>query len=136
MPQRFYLDEQNLTEQFNKLDSNLYDMLEFAYLHEDMVSTIENLMSNWAKNNLKSFQSIEKEWNQLSDKDKEFYEDVDEFAISDFGRWWSELDDLSDEEIKLLILRYRLTISNCLFSDTYDEDSILENIESDWQHEV
>ena len=47
MGQRFYIDENDLNGQFDRLDRNLMEMLEFAYLHEDMVNTIEQLMSEW-----------------------------------------------------------------------------------------
>jgi hypothetical protein len=129
MPQRFYLDEQNLDTQLEKLDRNLYEMLDFAYLHEDMINTINELMSEWGKENLNTFKEIEDQWEQLSDDYRDDYENIDEF-LCDFGRWWIETEKLSDDEKISLIHRYRMTISTCLFSDTYCHDTIKENIES------
>jgi hypothetical protein len=128
MPQRFYIDKENLDEQFEKLDRNLYEMLDFAYLHEDMVTIIEELMSDWSKENLKSFNTILKDWEEMTEEQKDLYEDFDEY-IRDFGRWWVELDNLTDEEKINLIERYQITIFYSLHSDTYCYDSIKENIE-------
>jgi hypothetical protein len=128
MPQRFYINKENLDEQFEKLDRNLYEMLDFAYLHEDMVTIIEELMSDWSKENLQSFNTILKDWEDMSEEQKELYEDFDEY-IRDFGRWWVELDNLTDEEKINLIERYQITIFYSLHSDTYSYDSIKENIE-------
>lgn len=133
MPQRFYLDKENLDAQLEKLDTNLYQMLEFAYLHEDMVTTIEDLMSDWAKENLSSFNNIQKEWSELSDADRNMYESIDEF-LCDFGRWWIETDKLTDDEKIKLIERYRVTISTCLFSNTYCYDTIKESIEQNYSY--
>ena len=56
-------------------------MLEFAYLQDDMVSTIEFLMSAWCKENL----------NTLED-----------------SRWWMEtFNQLSNEGKEKFIQRYR-----------------------------
>ena len=55
MPQRFYFDENDLNGTVEKLSNNLNDMLDFAYLHEDMVNTIDELMSDWVK---KTYQHI------------------------------------------------------------------------------
>ena len=128
MPQRFYIDKENLDEQFEKLDRNLYEMLDFAYLHEDMVTTIEDLMSEWSKENLQSFNTILKDWEEMTEEQKDLYEDFDEY-IRDFGRWWVELDNLTDEEKINLIERYQIAIFYSLHSDTYSYDSIKENIE-------
>jgi hypothetical protein len=128
MPQRFYIDKENLDEQFENLDRNLYEMLDFAYLHEDMVTTIEDLMSEWSKENLQSFNTILKDWEKMTEEQKDLYEDFDEY-IRDFGRWWVELDNLTDEEKINLIERYQITIFYSLHSDTYSYDSIKENIE-------
>ena len=108
MPQRFYLDESDLRGQVDKLDKNLYEMLDFAYLHEDMVNTVEELMSDWGKENLPTYSTIVEEYNNLEESEKEFYEDVDEYLM-DFGRWWiEEFDNLDEEGQKLFIQRYRL----------------------------
>ena len=48
MAQSFYLNESDLKGQLTKLNDTLSNMLEFAFLHEDMVSTIESLMTEWA----------------------------------------------------------------------------------------
>lgn len=132
MPQRFYLDRENLDAQLEKLDTNLYQMLEFAYLHEDMVNTINDLMSEWAQENLNSFKEIEKEWGELSDQDRHMYENINEFLF-DLGRWWIETDKLNDDEKINLIERYRITISSCLFSDTYSYETIKEDIDQYFQ---
>ena len=47
MAQSFYLNESDLKGQLTKLNDTLSNMLEFAFLHEDMVSTIESLMTEW-----------------------------------------------------------------------------------------
>ena len=47
MPQSFNLNESDLKGQLTKLNDTLSNMLEFAFLHEDMVSTIESLMTEW-----------------------------------------------------------------------------------------
>ncbi len=52
MGQEFYLDEKDLNGQFTRLNTNLNEMLEFAYIHEDMVNTIDELVNDWAKENL------------------------------------------------------------------------------------
>lgn len=136
MGQRFYLDEENLNEQFDKIDINLYQMLEFAYLHEDMVNTIEELMSEWGKESLSSYQTILQEWEQMTEKEKEFYEDINEYLMES-GRWWIEdFSNLSDDDKKMLIRRYRLTIATCLNSNTYDMESLKESIEDSWQYEM
>lgn len=136
MPQRFYLDEENLDLQLQKIDNNLFEMLDFAYLHEDMVNTIEELMSEWAKENLNTYQNILEEWNNMPEDKKQYYEDIDEYLMED-GRWWiSDFESLSDEDKKTFILRYRLTIATCLFTNTYDMDSIRESIEENWQYQI
>ena len=132
MPQRFYLDKENLDSQLERLDTNLYQMLEFAYLHEDMLNTINDLMSDWAQENLNSFNDIQKEWEELSDDDHNMYEDFNEF-LYEFGRWWIETDKLNDDEKINLIERYRITISSCLFSDTYSYETIKEDIDQYFQ---
>jgi len=133
MPQRFYLDERDLQGQLTKLDNTLSNMLEFAFLHEDMVSTIESLMTEWAMevfpNKLDEFK---KDYDSLPESEKEFYSDFDEFMY-DYGNWW--LDQDSDENLKMVIERFRLTIGVCLHSSTYNEDSLKGEIESNWDYE-
>jgi hypothetical protein len=132
MPQRFYLDKENLDAELEKIDTNLYQMLDLAYLHEDMVNTIETLMSDWCKENLNTYQNIEKEFRELSDDDKKYYSDFDEY-LSDMGRWWIEsFSQLSDEDKETFIQRYRLTIACCLDSNTYNEETIKESINNSW----
>ncbi len=70
MPQRFYIDESDLNGQLTKLDENLFGMLDFAYLHEDMVNTIEELMSEWGKVNIATFNSRVQEFNDLPEDQK------------------------------------------------------------------
>jgi hypothetical protein len=136
MPQRFYLDEENLDQQLEKLDTNLFHMLDFAYLHEDMVNTIEELMSDWAQENLNTYQKFLQEWEEMSDDEKQYYEDINEYLM-ECGRWWIEdFSNLSDDDKKMFIRRYRLTISACLHSGTYDHGSLKESIEESWQYEM
>lgn len=49
MSQHFYIDDSGLDDQLMRLNRNLSEMLEFAYIHEDMVSTIEMFMVDWAR---------------------------------------------------------------------------------------
>lgn len=133
MPQSFYLDERDLKGQLTRLNHTLSNMLEFAFLHEDKVSTIESLMTEWAMevfpNKLDEFK---KDYDSLPESEKEFYSDFDEFMY-DYENWW--LDQDSDENLKMVIERFRLTIGVCLYSSTYDEDSLKEEIESNWDYE-
>jgi len=132
MPQHFYLDKENLDAELEKIDTNLFQMLDLAYLHEDMVNTIESLMADWCKENLSTYQNIEKEFEELSDDDKKYYSDIDEY-LSDMGRWWIEsFSQLSDDDKETFIQRYRLTIACCLHTNTYDEETIKETIEDSW----
>ena len=70
MPQRFYYDENDLDGTINKLDRNLMEMLDFAYLHEDMVNTIEELMSDWGKENLPTYAGIIEEYENMDEDQK------------------------------------------------------------------
>ena len=70
--------------------------------------------------------------NPHCENEKEFYDDFNKF-IYDYGNWW--LDQESDENLKMVIERFRLTIGVCLHSSTYDEDSLKEEIESNWDYE-
>lgn len=135
MGQRFYLDEENLNEQLEKLDNNLGEMLEFAYLHEDMISTINTLMADWTKG-LDVFQKLQTEWDEMSDDDKKYYDEIDEW-LDENDRWWlDEFYNMSGEDKKAFILRYRLTIATCLDSDSYDEEALKEEIEEFWEYEM
>ncbi len=133
MPQRFYLDDSDLKGQLIKLDDNLFGMLDFAYLHEDMVNTIEELMSEWGKVNIATFNSRVQEFNDLPEDQKKWYENIDEW-LSEDGRWWiSEFDNLNDNDKKMFLQRYRLTISYCLHSSTFDYEALKEDIEKGWE---
>jgi len=134
MPQRFYIDESDLNGQLEKIDNNLFGMLDFAYLHEDMVNTIEELMNEWGKENIPTYQTIVEEFNSMDAKEKQFYDDVDAY-LCDMGRWWlEEFYNLDDENKKLFIKRYRLTIASCLHSKTYDYESLQEDINNSWEY--
>ena len=134
MPQRFYIDESDLNGQFEKIDNNLFGMLDFAYLHEDMANTIEELMNEWGKEKMPTYQAIVEEFNSMDEKEKEFYDDIDVY-LSDRGRWWfQEFYNLDDANKKLLIKRYRLTIALCLHAKTYDYESLQQDINNSWEH--
>lgn len=45
MPQYYNPDKENLDSELDKMNTNLYQMLDQGLLHEDMVSTIEFLNS-------------------------------------------------------------------------------------------
>lgn len=132
MPQHFYLDKENLDKELEKIDNNLYEMLDLAYLHEDMVNTIESLMSDWCKENLKNIlEALKTEFDELPEDTKKYYSDFDEYLSED--RWWIEsFGQLNDVEKENFIQRYRLTIACCLHSNTYDEETIKESIEESW----
>ena len=130
MPQRFYFDENDLDGTLDKLDRNLMEMLDFAYLHEDMVNTIEHLMSDWGKENIPAYETILEEYNNLPEDQKDWYEDVDEFLRED-GRWYiSEFTNMDEKRKTDFIQAYRLTISMCLHSNTYDYETLQEEINS------
>ena len=133
MPQRFYIDESDLNGQLTKLDENLFGMLDFAYLHEDMVNTIDELMSEWGKENISTYTSKVEEFNNLPEDQKKWYESIDEWLLED-GRWWiSEFEKLDNDNKKLFLQRYRLTISYCLHSSTFDYEALKEEIEKGWE---
>ena len=109
-------------------------MLDFAYLHEDMANTIEELMNEWGKEKMPTYQAIVEEFNSMDEKEKEFYDDIDVY-LSDRGRWWfQEFYNLDDANKKLLIKRYRLTIALCLHAKTYDYESLQQDINNSWEH--
>ena len=100
MGQRFYIDENDLNGQLDRLDRNLMEMLEFAYLHEDMVNTVEQLMSEWGVENLSGYQQLRDEYDALSEEDKEYYDEFEDFLF-EAGRWWiGEFDNLEDDNEK------------------------------------
>ena len=134
MPQRFYLNETDLNGTLEKMDRNLMEMLDFAYLHEDMVNTIEELMSDWAKENLPSYSEIIKEYENMNEEEKDFFDDIDDYIYSEFGRWWIEsFDNLDDEMKKNVIHRYRLTIATCLHSNTYMYEDLMNEINESYE---
>lgn len=134
MPQRFYLNETDLNGTLEKMDQNLMEMLDFAYLHEDMVNTIEELMSDWAKENLPSYSEIIKEYENMNEEEKDFFDDIDDYIYSEFGRWWIEsFDNLDDEIKKNVIHRYRLTIATCLHSNTYMYEDLMNEINESYE---
>ncbi len=134
MGQRFYLDENNLEGQLKRLNTNLYEMMEFAYIHEDIVNIIEQLIGEWAKDNLKDeYQKLIGYWDEMSEDEKSMYEGAEDFIQMDCTRWW--LDSFSDVELELkkkFIERFRLTVAICIFSSSYDIDINREKIEREW----
>jgi len=128
MPQRFYFDENDLNGTVEKLSNNLNDMLDFAYIHEDMVNTIDELMSDWGKENLPTYSQYLDEYENLSEDQQQWYDDIDEY-LSESGRWWMEsFTDLTDEMKLQFIHRYRMTIAICLHSDTYMYEDLMNEV--------
>lgn len=134
MGQQFYLDENDLNGQFERLNANLYEMMEFAYIHEDMVNTIEELVNEWAKDNLtQEYQKLIVYWDEMSEDEKTSYSDVEDFIQMDCTRWWVDsFPGLEVELKKKFIERFRLTVGVCMSSSTYDYDTIKGNIEKYW----
>jgi hypothetical protein len=134
MGQQFYLDENDLNGQFERLNANLYEMMEFAYIHEDMVNTIEELVNEWAKDNLTlEYQKLLGYWDEMSEDEKSSYSDAEDFIQMDCTRWW--LDSFPDLEVELkkkFIERFRLTVGVSMSSNTFDYDTIKGNIEKYW----
>ena len=132
MPQYYNPDKENLDSELEKMDTNLYQMLEQGLLHEDMLSTIESLISECCKENLNTYETLKKEFEELSVDDKKYYADIDEY-IQQMGRWWIEtFKQLSNEDKEIFLLRYNVTIACCLNSNTYNEETIKESIEDSW----
>jgi hypothetical protein len=132
MPQYYNPDKENLDSELEKMDTNLYQMLEQGLLHEDMLSTIESLISEWCKENLNTYETLKKEFEELSVDDKKYYADIDEY-IQQMGRWWIEtFKQLSNEDKETFLQRYNVTIACCLNSNTYNEETIKESIEDSW----
>ena len=132
MPQYYNPDKENLDSELEKMDTNLYQMLEQGLLHEDMLSTIESLISEWCKENLNTYETLKKEFEELSVDDKKYYADIDEY-IQQMGRWWIEtFKQLSNEDKDTFLQRYNVTIACCLNSNTYNEETIKESIEDSW----
>lgn len=132
MPQYYNPDKENLDSELEKMDTNLYQMLEQGLLHEDMLSTIESLISEWCKENLNTYETLKKEFEELSVDDKKYYADIDEY-IQQMGRWWIEtFNQLSNEDKETFLQRYNVTIACCLNSNTYNEETIKESIEDSW----
>ena len=132
MPQYYNPDKENLDSELEKMDTNLYQMLEQGLLHEDMLSTIESLISEWCKENLNTYETLKKEFEELSVDDKKYYADIDEY-IQQMGRWWIEtFKQLSNEDKETFLQRYNVTIACCLNSNTYNEETIKESREDSW----
>ena len=128
MGQRFYIDENDLDGQLQKLNNNLYEMLDFAYLHEDTLNDIYDFMFEWTKE-LDIFQNLQNKWDEMSNVDN--YEDINDWLRED-GTWWmNEFHNMSDDEKKKLIRRYRLTIQTCLLNSNNQKDLI----EEAWEYE-
>ena len=134
MGQQFYLDENDLNGQFERLNANLYEMMEFAYIHEDMVNTIEELVNEWAKDNLtQEYQKLLGYWDEMSEDEKSSYSDAEDFIQMDCTRWWVDsFPDLEVELKKKFIERFRLTVGVSMSSNTFDYDTIKGNIEKYW----
>ena len=140
MPQYYNPDKENLDLELEKMDTNLYQMVEQGLLHEDMLMIIEALVSEWCKENLSSFintyQTFEKEFEELSNEDKKYYADIEEFIQEKGNRWWIEtFNQTTNEEKETFLHRYNLTISCCLHSNTYNEQTIKETIEHSWNNQ-
>lgn len=135
MGQHFYLDENDLNGQFERLNANLYEMMEFAYIHEDMVSTIEALVDEWAKDNLtKEYQKLLGYWDEMSEGEKSGYKDAEDFIQMDCTRWWVDsFPDLEVELKKKFIERFRLTVGVCMRSNTYNYETIKDTIDKYWE---
>ncbi len=134
MGQQFYLDENDLNGQFERLNANLYEMMEFAYIHEDMVNTIEELVNEWAKDNLTlEYQKLLGYWDEMSEDEKSSYSNAEDFIQMDCTRWWVDsFPDLEVELKKKFIERFRLTVGVSMSSNTFDYDTIKGNIEKYW----
>lgn len=125
MGQRIFFDENDLLGQFKRMNETLLNMLEFAWIHEDKIITIESLMSRWAVTEI-STQRFKVEWNKNKSL-RNAYSDFDDFLGLD---WWrNEFEFVDDQIKKSLIERFRLTIDICLFSNTYDEETLWKIIE-------
>lgn len=138
MPQFYNPDKENLDLELEKMDTNLYQMIEQGLMHEDMLMIIESLVSDWCKQNLSTFinayQTFEKEFEELSHDDKKYYADIDEFIQEKGNRWWIEtFNQATNEEKETFLHRYNQTISCCLHSNTYDFQTIQETIENSWR---
>jgi hypothetical protein len=132
MPQYYNPDKENLDSELDKMNTNLYQMLDQGLLHEDMVSTIEFLISEWCKENLNTYQTLKKEFDDLSEDDKKYYADFDEY-VQQMGRWWIDtFHQLTNQDKETFLQRCNVTIACCLNSHTYNEQTIKETIEESW----
>lgn len=133
MPQGFYFNETDLDGTLEKMNRNLMEMLDFAYIHEDMFATIEELMSDWGKKNLPYYSDIIEEYENMEEEQKQWYDDVDDY-LTEIRRWWIEsFDKLNDEMKKNFIHRYRITIATCLHSDSYMYEDLMSEINSSYE---
>ena len=132
MPQYYNPDKENLDSELDKMNTNLYQMLDQGLLHEDMVSTIEFLISEWCKENLNTYKTLKKEFDDLSEDDKKYYADFDEY-VQQMGRWWIDtFHQLTNQDKETFLQRCNVTIACCLNSHTYNEQTIKETIEESW----
>jgi len=132
MPQNYNPDKENLDSELDKMNTNLYQMLDQGLLHEDMVSTIEFLISEWCKENLNTYKTLKKEFDDLSEDDKKYYADFDEY-VHQMGRWWIDtFHQLTNQDKETFLQRFNLTIACCLNSHSYNEETIKETIEESW----
>jgi hypothetical protein len=125
MGQQFFLNENDLNVTFERLRKHLYEMEEFAYIHEERVSMIEDLIDEWARNNLTvEYQKLLDQWDEMSEDPADYntksgYDNRDDWFDQNYNRWWAEVfTDLQVELKKKFIERVRLTIGVCL-SDGY-----------------
>jgi len=133
MPQRFYFDETDLNGTLEKMNRNLMEMLDFAYIHEDTFATIEELMSDWGKENLPYYSDIIEEYENMEEEQKQWYDDVDDY-LTEIRRWWIEsFDKLNDEMKKNFIHRYRITIATCLHSDSYMYEDLMSEVNESYE---
>lgn len=133
MPQGFFFNETDLDGTLEKMNRNLMEMLDFAYIHEDTFATIEELMSDWGKKNLPYYSDIIEEYENMEEEQKQWYDDVDDY-LTEIRRWWIEsFDKLNDEMKKNFIHRYRITIATCLHSDSYMYEDLMSEVNESYE---
>lgn len=121
MPQQFNLDKKNLDKQLDLIDSTRYQLLELAYLHEEMFFTIEELMVDWFSG------FSDKEISDLINQAN--LDGYDEGAIFSWLRH-VQYYNLSVPDKEIFILRYHTTFGCCLNSSTYDQEVIKKAIDT------
>ena len=90
---------------------------------------IDELVNDWAKENLtQEYQKLLGSWDEMSEEEKSEYTDAEDFIQMDCSRWWADsFPDLEVDLKKKLIQRFRLTVSVCMGSNTYDSKKIKES---------